>query len=52
VVDRFDKDSIYVDVLAKQRREGYINQAMRKGAKISWDYSPPYNADTKYLREK
>jgi len=50
LLDRFDFDAIHKDVLAKQQRALYINQAMKKGEKISWDYSPPYHADTKYLR--
>ncbi|HHH75477.1 MAG TPA: hypothetical protein ENL03_00465 [Phycisphaerae bacterium] len=52
LLDRFDFAAIHRDVLAKQQRSLYIKQSMRKGEHVSWDYSPPYNADTKYVRSK
>ncbi|HHH75959.1 MAG TPA: DUF4976 domain-containing protein, partial [Phycisphaerae bacterium] len=52
LLDRFDFDAIHTDVMAKQQRARYITQTMKKGEKVSWDYSPPSHADTKYLRAK
>ncbi len=47
---RWDFDALYKDVIASQKQRRLVAEALRTGRRTSWDYAPPSQADTSYIR--
>jgi choline-sulfatase len=50
-VDRdWDMDALFADVVADQARRRLVNTALRTGKVTPWDYTPPIDGTTEYMR--
>jgi choline-sulfatase len=50
-VDRdWDMDALFADVVADQARRRLVNAALRTGTVTPWDYTPPSDGTTEYMR--
>ncbi len=47
---RWDIDKIKVDIIAKQKQRHTLFKALEKGTVTHWDYNPPRDASTEYVR--
>jgi choline-sulfatase len=47
---RWDLDRLGAEVLADQARRRLIDTALRTGSFTAWDYTPPRDASTEYMR--
>lgn len=47
---RWDIERIHQDVLASQRRRRFVDAALNKGIRKSWDHQPMVNASEQYMR--
>jgi choline-sulfatase len=50
VRQRWDFEAWHKDVVASQSRRRLVAEALRQGHRTSWDYAPPSQADTAYIR--
>ncbi len=50
VRERWDSDKISADVIATQKQRRAVHQAMEAGLLTSWDYNPPRDASTEFVR--
>ena len=49
---RWDFDAMTADVLESQRRRRLVYSALTKGVTTIWDYAPPVDASTLYVRNQ
>jgi choline-sulfatase len=47
---RWDLDELHADVLRDQARRRFVSEALRSGTFTPWDYTPPGDAATQYMR--
>jgi choline-sulfatase len=52
VAARWDLDALQRDVLASQRERRLAVRALGQGAYTAWDYEPPADAATRYVRSR
>lgn len=50
VAERWDSAAIRADVIASQDRRRLVHAAMEQGAWTAWDYQPPRDAATEFVR--
>lgn len=48
VADRYDTETLRAQVIESQARRSYLAPVMK--GRVSWDFTPPYDADRKYIR--
>jgi choline-sulfatase len=46
----WDLDALYADVVADQARRRLINAALRSGTVTPWEYTPPVDGGSQYMR--
>ena len=49
---RLDLDDIDARVRASQRERFLVSRALRQGRPTPWDHDPPYDAATRYIRNR
>ena len=50
VARRWDSDQLTRDIIAKQQHRHALHDALGRGKITSWDYNPPRDASTEYVR--
>jgi choline-sulfatase len=50
VAQRWNLESLHKDVVASQGRRRLLAEALRQGHRTAWDYAPPSQAATSYIR--
>jgi choline-sulfatase len=50
VMNRWDAQAIYREVIASQRRRLLVSEALASGTPTSWDYQPFQDASQQYVR--
>lgn len=50
VASRWDLTELTAQVLADQARRRYVTEALRSGHFTAWDYTPPVDGSTQYMR--
>jgi choline-sulfatase len=50
VASRWDLAALQADVLADQARRRFVQQALRSGRFTPWEYTPPRDGTSEYMR--
>ena len=50
VAARWDIAELHEQVLESQRNRRFISQSLRKGTYTSWEFTPPRDSSTEYMR--
>ena len=46
----WDMDALHADVVADQARRRLVNAALRTGTVTPWEYTPPSDGGSQYMR--